>query len=61
MPIWRYSGKEVSEEDLKRALRAVRAACFKCGDEMHSDDCSIYKVITDIYRLQMEIRALKDS
>ena len=52
MASWRYSGKEVSEEDLDKALKAVRETCFKCGKEMHSDDCSIHKLVVEIQSLK---------
>jgi len=52
MPVWRYSGKEVSDEELDKALKAVREACFKCGKEMHSDDCSIHKLVVEIQSLK---------
>ena len=54
MAVWNYSNKEVSEEDLDKALKAVGEACFKCGKEMHSDDCPIHKLV-------VEIRSLKGS
>jgi len=54
MATWKYSSKEVSAEDLDKALKGAREACFRCGKEMHSDDCSIYKLV-------VEIQALKGS
>ena len=54
MAIWQYSGKEVSEEDIEKALKAAREACFKCGKEMHTDDCSIHKLIVEIQTLKRE-------
>ena len=52
MAVWNYSSKEVTEEDLDKALKAVREACFKCGKEMHSDDCSIHKLVVEIQSLR---------
>lgn len=52
MAIWKYSGKEVNEEDLDKALKAVREVCFKCGKEMHTDDCSIHKLVVEIQSLK---------
>jgi len=52
MAVWKYSAKEVSEEDLDKALDAVRKACFKCGKEMHTDDCSIHKLVVEIQSLK---------
>jgi hypothetical protein len=54
MAVWKYSGKEVSEEEIEGSLKAVRAACFKCGKELHRDDCSIHQLV-------VELRALKSS
>ena len=54
MAVWKYSGKEVSEEDIDKAVRAVREACFKCGKEMHTDECSIHELV-------VELQALKGS
>ena len=52
MAIWKYSAKEVSEEDLDKALDAIRKACFKCGKETHTDDCSIHKLVVEIQSLK---------
>lgn len=52
MAAWKYSGKEVSQEDLDKALKAVREACFKCGKEMHSDECSTHKLVVKIQSLR---------
>ena len=52
MAVWKYSGKEVSDEDLNKALKAVREACFKCGKEMHNDDCSIHKLVVELQTLK---------
>jgi len=52
MAIWKYSGKEVSEEDIEKALKAAREVCFKCGKEMHRDDCTIHELIVEIQSLK---------
>ena len=62
MPVWKYAkepGKEVSEDDLKKALEALRMACFKCGNEFHSDDCPISRAIAAVYitRLKGKVKA----
>lgn len=44
MPIWKYTNephKEVSKEDLEMALDSIQAACFKCGKDLHTDECPI--------------------
>ena len=46
MPIWKYGNNiEVSDREVLRTIDALRAACFKCGKENHSDDCPISKLI----------------
>ena len=42
----------MSEEDLDKALNAVREACFKCSKEIHSDDCSTHKLVVEIQSLK---------
>ena len=54
MAIWKYSGKEVAEEDVDKAVKAVREAYFKCGKEMHKDECTIHQLV-------VEIQAMKGS
>ncbi len=31
MPIWKYAGKEVSKEEIDKAINAAAGDCFKCG------------------------------
>jgi len=54
VPIWKYSGKEVSEEEIYMALNAISYLCFKCGQATCSEDCPIRK-------LAAELKALKES
>jgi len=54
MPIWKCAGKEVSEEEIDKAINAAAQACFKCGKVNHTDECSIFQLIE-------ELKALKDS
>lgn len=49
MLVWKYSGKEITREEVERALASI--ACFKCGKELHSNDCPFAK-------LKAELRAL---
>ena len=52
MPVWKYgNNKEVSEEEVAKSLEALRAACFKCGKENHSDDCPIAKATVAVSEL----------
>jgi len=52
MATWNYSGKEVSEEELKRVLDSL--SCFKCGKELHIDDCPFAKLRTELNTLMKE-------
>ncbi|MFC1944536.1 hypothetical protein ACFLX5_03470 [Chloroflexota bacterium] len=53
MAIWKYArGKEITPEDIEKVLSSL--VCFKCGKEIHSDDCPFA-------RLRAELNALKGS
>ena len=52
MATWKYSGKEVTEEEIKNVLDSL--ICFKCGKELHTDDCPFAK-------LRAELNALKEK
>jgi hypothetical protein len=54
MPLWRYANgdKEVTDEEIEKVLASL--ICFKCGKELHSDDCPFAK-------LRAELSALKGS
>ncbi len=54
MAVWKYASKEVSEEEIDKAINAVAEACFKCGKENHTDECPIFQLIE-------ELKALKGS
>ena len=52
MPIWKYAkNKEITTEEINRVLSSL--VCFKCGKELHSDDCPFA-------RLRAELNALKE-
>lgn len=48
MPVWKYSGKEVSEDEIYMALNAIGYLCFKCGQEVCSEDCPIRKLAAEL-------------
>jgi hypothetical protein len=53
MPVWKYAkNKEVTTEEIAKVLSSL--VCFKCGKELHSDDCPFAK-------LRAELNALKES
>jgi len=53
MPVWKYAkNKEVTTEEIGKVLASL--TCFKCGKELHSDDCPFA-------RLRVELNALKES
>ena len=35
MATWKYAGKEVIEEEVKKIIQT----CFQCGKEHNTDDC----------------------
>ena len=52
MPVWKYAGnKPVTREEIEQVL--VSIPCFKCGKDLHSDDCPFA-------RLRAELIALKE-
>jgi hypothetical protein len=53
MPVWKYAqNKEVTVEEIEQVLKSL--TCFKCGKELHSEDCPFAK-------LRAELIALKKS
>jgi hypothetical protein len=53
MPVWKYAkNKEVTGEEIEKILSSL--TCFKCGKELHSEDCPFAK-------LRAELRALKTT
>jgi hypothetical protein len=52
MTVWKYAkNKEVTTEEIDKVLSSL--VCFKCGKELHSDDCPFAK-------LRAELNALKE-
>lgn len=56
MPVWPYSGKEVSEEEVRRAIKNVGAACFQCDIGDHSEDCPIMGLLSGLAAMLKEAR-----
>ena len=53
MPVWKYAkNREVTTEEIEKIMASL--ICFKCGKELHSDDCPFAK-------LRAELQALKAS
>ncbi|MDH5364181.1 MAG: hypothetical protein OEW82_03295 [Dehalococcoidia bacterium] len=50
MATWKYSGKELSQEEIEKVLNSL--ICFKCGKELHTDDCSFAKLRTELNALK---------
>ena len=43
MPVWKYAkDKELTLEEIEKVL--ANPTCFKCGKELHSDDCLFAKL-----------------
>lgn len=51
MSTWKYSTKEVAPEELRRSLEALQKACLRCGEDKHSDSCTIALATSDIREL----------
>ena len=54
MATWKYSAKQLNQEEVENAIKAARGACFRCGKSLHSNECPISK-------LSREIAALKEA
>ena len=53
MPVWKDAkNKEVTTEEIDKVLSSL--VCFKCGKDLHSDDCPFA-------RLRAELNDLKES
>jgi hypothetical protein len=55
MATWKYLGKEVTEDEIEKVLKSL--ICFKCGKELHTDDCPFAK----LPKLRVELNALKEK
>jgi hypothetical protein len=51
LTIWKYSGKEVSFDQVSGALDALENACLQCG-EKHSSECPIGKAKKELYDIK---------
>jgi len=51
VPVWKYSGKEVSMEEVERVEEALKNICFGCG-ELHSDNCVFSVAREEVARLK---------
>ncbi len=51
MSKWKYSGKEVSLDQVDAALKALDHACLHCGPDKHSPECPIAKAKLELYNL----------
>lgn len=52
MDTWKYSGKEVTQEEVRKILESL--VCFRCGKELHTDDCSFTKLRAELMALIKE-------
>ena len=51
--VWKYAqNREITKEEIEKVLASL--ICFRCGKELHSDDCPFAK-------LRAELNALKES
>jgi len=49
---WKYSGKEVSLDQVDSAIKALDNACLHCGAGKHSAECPIGKAKLELYDLR---------
>jgi hypothetical protein len=51
MPVWKYAqNKEVTVEEIEQVLKSL--TCFKCGKELHSEDCPFAKLRAELITLK---------
>ncbi len=50
MATWKYSGREVTQEEIEKVLKSL--TCFKCGKELHTDECPFAKLRTELNALK---------
>jgi nitrite reductase/ring-hydroxylating ferredoxin subunit len=51
LTVWKYSGKEISFDQIDDAISALENACLHCGDR-HSSECPIGKAKDELYNLK---------
>lgn len=60
MPVWKYAkDKQITEEEIERVLSSL--VCFKCGKELHSDDCPFAKLRSELIALRQTGDASKHA
>lgn len=54
MPIWKYTKarKEVTTEEIDNIL--ANLICFKCGKELHTNECPFDKLRAELMSLKQE-------
>jgi hypothetical protein len=57
MVTWKYSRKEVTEEEVKKILESL--ICFKCGKEILTDDCPFAILRAELNALRKSSREVK--
>jgi len=54
MPVWKYAkNKEVSVDEIDKILTSI--ICFKCGKELHSDECPFSKLRAELQDLKQSV------
>jgi heterodisulfide reductase subunit C len=53
MPVWRYSNKNVKNEEAENSLNSIKSACFHCGT--HNNECPIASAAGEI-KTMMEVK-----
>ena len=54
MPVWRFSGKEITKEEAQKAAAGLNKVCFECGVGGHSEDCPIMMLLLAMAMLGRE-------
>lgn len=52
MPVWKYSNKNVQNEDAENSLDRIKSACFHC--EKHTNGCPIANAAEEV-KSMMEV------
>jgi hypothetical protein len=54
MPVWKYAkNKQVTVEEIDKVLTSI--ICFKCGKDLHSDECPFSKLRTELQNLKQSV------
>ena len=52
MATWKYSGKEVTKEEVEKVFKSL--TCFNCGKDLHTEECPFAKLRGELKALMEE-------